>query len=172
RGVRHVLADRLPSGARLHAGERLGAGFRAREGGGERGKAWHAAGRGVNKRRSFLDFEACAKHLVSEGFTTPSAMGARVNSAGGLLAGVMANQRPGLFSAMVMKAPFLGVYSAMCDSSLPLTVHEFDEWGDPSSSDEVDRTIRSYCPYENVREQEYPALLVTASINDNRWGWD
>lgn len=68
----------------------------------------------------------------------------------------------------VTQAPFLGVYSAMCDTSLPLTVHEFDEWGNPGSSEEVDRIIRSYCPYENVQEQEYPALLVTASVNDNR----
>ncbi len=69
------------------------------------------------------------------------------------------------------QAPFLGVLSAMRDSSLPLTVHEFDEWGDPSSSAEAEAVIRSYCPYENVREQEYPALLVTASVNDNRCGW-
>ncbi|CAM9946155.1 unnamed protein product [Ectocarpus sp. 12 AP-2014] len=142
-------------------------------GGGERGKAWHAGGRGLDKWNSFWDFEACAEHLVSGGFTSPSLMGARVNSAGGLLAGVMANQRPGLFSAMVMKAPFLGVLSAMRDSSLPLTVHEFDEWGDPNSSAEVEAMIRSYCPYENVVEQEYPALLVTASLNDNRVNvWD
>ncbi|CAN0008226.1 unnamed protein product [Ectocarpus fasciculatus] len=142
-------------------------------GGGERGKAWHAAGRGLDKWNSFWDFEACAEHLVSGGFTSPSLMGARVNSAGGLLAGVMVNQRPGLFSAMVMKAPFLGVLSAMRDSSLPLTVHEFDEWGDPNSSAEVEAMIRSYCPYENVVEQEYPALLVTASLNDNRVNvWD
>ncbi|CAM9320550.1 unnamed protein product [Ectocarpus sp. 6 AP-2014] len=142
-------------------------------GGGERGKAWHAGGRGLDKWNSFWDFEACAEHLVSGGFTSPSLMGAQVNSAGGLLAGVMANQRPGLFSAMVMKAPFLGVLSAMRDSSLPLTVHEFDEWGDPNSSAEVESVIRSYCPYENVVEQEYPALLVTASLNDNRVNvWD
>lgn len=68
------------------------------------------------------------------------------------------------------QAPFLGVLSAMRDSSLPLTVHEFDEWGDPNSSAEVEAMIRSYCPYENVVEQEYPALLVTASLNDNRCG--
>lgn len=66
------------------------------------------------------------------------------------------------------KAPFLGVLSAMRDTSLPLTVHEFDEWGDPSSSEAVEAMIRSYCPYENVRRQAYPALLVTASVNDTR----
>lgn len=66
------------------------------------------------------------------------------------------------------QAPFLGVLSAMRDSSLPLTVHEFDEWGDPNSSEQAEATIRSYCPYENVREHDYPALLVTASVNDNR----
>lgn len=67
-----------------------------------------------------------------------------------------------------IQAPFLGVLSAMRDTSLPLTVHEFDEWGDPNSSEDAEAMIRSYCPYENVREQEYPALLVTASVNDDR----
>lgn len=67
-----------------------------------------------------------------------------------------------------IQAPFLGVLSAMRDTSLPLTVHEFDEWGDPNSSEAVEAVIRSYCPYENVRRQAYPALLVTASINDTR----
>ncbi|CAM9870072.1 unnamed protein product, partial [Sphacelaria rigidula] len=137
-------------------------------GGGERGKRWHADGRGQNKWNSFRDFEACARYLVTSGFTTSARMGLHVSSAGGLLAGVMANTQSDLFAAMVLKAPFLGVMSAMSDASLPLTVHEYDEWGNPNDSEDAEAMIRSWCPYENVRTQAYPAMMVSASLNDTR----
>ncbi|CAM9772197.1 unnamed protein product, partial [Discosporangium mesarthrocarpum] len=121
---------------------------------------------------------ACAELLVSDGYTNPSRMAVHASSAGGLVAGVMANTRPDLFAAMVMKAPFLSVLGAMMDKSLPLTVHEFEEWGDPGEGGsgeggDVEAYLRSYSPYENIRPQPYPSMLVTGSISDARVNfWD
>ncbi|CAM9653445.1 unnamed protein product [Choristocarpus tenellus] len=108
------------------------------------------------------------------GYTKPARMAIHASSAGGLVAGVMANTRPDLFAAMVMKAPFLSVLGAMQDSSLPLTVHEFEEWGDPRKGGrKVEEYLRSYSPYENVKPQAYPSMLITGSLNDNRVNfWD
>jgi oligopeptidase B len=136
-------------------------------GGEEMGRPWYEAGRRLAKRTSFTDFIACAEHLIAEGFTTPNQLVINGGSAGGLLIGAVINLRPDLFLAALAEVPFVDVINTMLDPSLPLTVIEYDEWGNPSDP-ETYAYIRSYSPYDNVEAKEYPHLLITAGLNDPR----
>ena len=136
-------------------------------GGGEMGRMWYEEGRLLHKRNTFDDFIACADHLVGEGFTTPRRLAIRGRSAGGLLIGAALNQRPELFACAVAQMPFVDALTTMLDDKLPLTVNEYDEWGNPAQP-EFYRYIKSYSPYDNVRAAGYPAMLVTGGLNDPR----
>ncbi len=136
-------------------------------GGGELGEAWYRAGKLEHKQNSFGDFIACAEHLIAEGYTTKSQLAISGGSAGGLLMGAVLNLRPELFAAAIAEVPFVDVLNTMQNPDLPLTVTEYDEWGDPNEP-EVYQRIRGYAPYENVRAQDYPAMLVVAGYNDSR----
>jgi oligopeptidase B len=139
-------------------------------GGGELGRHWYEQGRLGNKHNSFSDFIACAEHLVARGFTSPERLAARGASAGGLLVAGALNLRPDLFRAVVAEVPFVDVVNTLLDASLPLTVTEWEEWGNPQVEEEY-RWLRSYAPYENVAAQAYPRLLVTGGLNDPRVGY-
>ena len=137
-------------------------------GGGELGRPWYEDGKLDRKRNTFTDFIACAEHLVDAGYTTPDRLVARGGSAGGLLMGAVANLRPDLFHAIVAEVPFVDCLTTMLDDSLPLTVTEWEEWGDPVHDRAIYDYIKSYAPYDNVHDVAYPALLVTAGLNDPR----
>ena len=136
-------------------------------GGGELGEAWYRAGKQEHKANTFSDFIACAEHLVSAGLTRPEQLVISGGSAGGLLIGAVLNQRPELFHAAVAEVPFVDVLNTMLDPELPLTVTEYDEWGNPQDPQVYER-IKAYAPYENVTAQAYPHLLVIAGYNDSR----
>ena len=136
-------------------------------GGGELGEAWYRAGKQQHKQNSFDDFIACAEHLITNGFTSAAQLVISGGSAGGLLIGAVLNQRPELFAAAIAEVPFVDVLNTMLDPDLPLTVTEYDEWGNPQEP-EVHARIKAYAPYENVRAQAYPATLVIAGYNDSR----
>jgi oligopeptidase B len=136
-------------------------------GGGEMGKRWHDDGRLARKRNTFTDFIAVAEHLVARGCTSPDRLVAEGGSAGGLLMGAVANMRPDLFAAVVSHVPFVDVVNSMLDEDLPLTVGEYEEWGDPRNREEYDY-IKTYCPYSNLEAKAYPAMLVKTSFNDSQ----
>ncbi|HMI90613.1 MAG TPA: S9 family peptidase, partial [Polyangiales bacterium] len=136
-------------------------------GGGELGKRWHDAGRMQHKANTFGDFIAAAEHLIRSGYTASDRLAIEGASAGGLLIGAVVNQRPDLFRAALLDVPFVDVLNTMSDTSLPLTVGEFEEWGNPALPDQY-RTIAAYSPYDNLRAQSYPAILVETSYNDSQ----
>ena len=136
-------------------------------GGGELGEAWYRAGKQEHKQNSFDDFIACAEHLIAEGVTTRERLSISGGSAGGLLMGAVLNQRPELLRCAIAEVPFVDVLNTMLDPQLPLTVTEYDEWGNPEEP-EVYQRIKAYAPYENVKAQAYPAMLVVAGYNDSR----
>jgi oligopeptidase B len=136
-------------------------------GGGELGEAWYRAGKQEHKQNTFSDFIACAEHLIAEGYTSPTQLAISGGSAGGLLIGAVLNQRPELFAAAIAEVPFVDVLNTMLDPELPLTVTEYDEWGNPQEPQVYDR-IKAYAPYENVTAQAYPPTLVIAGYNDSR----
>ncbi|MBD8603833.1 S9 family peptidase [Pseudomonas sp. CFBP 8771] len=136
-------------------------------GGGELGEAWYRAGKQEHKGNTFSDFIACAEHLIEQGLTRAEQLVISGGSAGGLLIGAVLNQRPELFQAAVAEVPFVDVLNTMLDPDLPLTVTEYDEWGNPQDP-EVHARIKAYAPYENVTAQAYPHLLVIAGYNDSR----
>ncbi|MDH0300467.1 MULTISPECIES: S9 family peptidase [unclassified Pseudomonas] len=136
-------------------------------GGGELGEAWYRAGKQEHKHNSFDDFIACAEHLIDEGVTSRQRLAISGGSAGGLLMGAVLNLRPDLFHCAIAEVPFVDVLNTMLDPELPLTVTEYDEWGNPEEP-EVYARIKAYAPYENVKEQAYPAMLVVAGYNDSR----
>ena len=136
-------------------------------GGGELGRAWWQQGRLMTKRTTFTDFVSCAEQLVATGVTTPAGLAARGGSAGGLLMGAAVHLAPELFAAVVAEVPFVDVVTTMLDHSLPLTVAELEEWGDPRVEAEHDY-LASYSPYDNLPGPRRPALLVTASRHDPR----
>ncbi|MEM6793644.1 MAG: S9 family peptidase [Acidobacteriota bacterium] len=137
-------------------------------GGGEMGRPWYEAAKLGRKERTFKDVVAVGEHLVKSGRATPRQLMLRGGSAGGLTVGAVINRRPDLFHAALAEVPFVDVLNTMLDPSIPLTVIEFEEWGDPGSSAEAFEWIRRYSPYENVRRASYPHLLVTAGLNDPR----
>jgi oligopeptidase B len=137
-------------------------------GGGELGRPWYEHGKLREKRNTFTDFIACAEHLCAKGYTSPARLGARGGSAGGLLMGAITNLRPDLFRAVVAEVPFVDVVTTMQDTELPLTVTEWEEWGNPLDDPDDYAYMKSYSPYDNVEARDYPAMLVTAGLNDPR----
>lgn len=136
-------------------------------GGGEMGRHWYDQGKLQNKPNTFTDFIACAESLIADGITSPDRLAIRGGSAGGLLIGAVVNQRPELFRAAVAEVPFVDCLTTILDESLPLTVIEWDEWGNPKEPAFYE-LMKSYSPYDNVRPQAYPRMLVTAGLNDPR----
>jgi oligopeptidase B len=136
-------------------------------GGEEMGRAWYEGGKLLQKRNSFTDFIAAAEHLIAAGYTSPDGLVISGGSAGGLLMGAVTNLRPDLFRAVLAEVPFVDVVNTMLDASLPLTVIEYDEWGNPADP-EFYHYIRSYSPYDNVESRDYPNILITAGLNDPR----
>lgn len=138
-------------------------------GGGELGRQWYEDGKLQHKRNTFTDFVACARHLIDEGWTAPDLLVAEGGSAGGLLMGAVANLAPELFAGILADVPFVDALTTILDPSLPLTVIEWDEWGDPLHDADVYAYMKSYTPYENVRDAvRYPRILATTSLNDTR----
>jgi oligopeptidase B len=137
-------------------------------GGGELGRRWYDEGKLLAKRNTFTDFVACARHLVKVGWTSSDRLVARGGSAGGLLMGAVANIAPDAFAGIVAQVPFVDPLSSILDPSLPLTVTEWEEWGNPLESAEVYAYMKAYSPYENVTAQDYPAILAVTSLNDTR----
>jgi oligopeptidase B len=136
-------------------------------GGGELGKPWHDAGRMHKKLNTFTDFIASAEHLIAANYTSPQKLIIEGGSAGGLLMGAVANMRPDLFRMVISHVPFVDVLNTMLDASLPLTVGEYEEWGNPQV--EADYFyMKSYCPYMNLERKSYPAMLVKTSLNDSQ----
>jgi oligopeptidase B len=136
-------------------------------GGGEMGKSWHDDGRMMKKRSTFTDFVAAAEFLLAEGYGSRERLVAEGGSAGGLLMGAVTNLRPDLWRAVVSKVPFVDVLNTMLDETLPLTVGEFEEWGNPKERAAYEY-LRSYCPYTNLERKAYPAILVKTSFNDSQ----
>ena len=137
-------------------------------GGGEMGRHWYENGKTLTKKNTFTDFVACARHLIAEGRTTPGQLVADGGSAGGLLMGAVANLAPELFAGILANVPFVDPLTSILDPDLPLTVIEWDEWGNPLEDPQVYEYMRSYSPYENVEAKDYPAILAITSINDTR----
>ncbi|MDR7087075.1 oligopeptidase B [Aeromicrobium panaciterrae] len=137
-------------------------------GGGELGRHWYDDGKMLRKRNTFTDFIASARHLVDEGWTSPDRLIAEGGSAGGLLMGAIANLAPDAFAGIVASVPFVDNLTTILDPSLPLTVIEWDEWGNPLEDPEVYAYMKSYAPYENVGEHPYPAILAVTSLHDTR----
>ncbi|MEX2115561.1 MAG: S9 family peptidase [Bacteroidota bacterium] len=136
-------------------------------GGGDLGEQWREDGKMLRKKNTFMDFVACAEHLLREGYTSTEKLVIQGGSAGGLLIGAVLNMRPDLFKAAHMAVPFVDVVNTMMDETLPLTVGEFLEWGNPKKKAEYEY-MKSYCPYSNLRTASYPAILVTTSFNDSQ----
>ncbi|MHB8588562.1 MAG: S9 family peptidase [Candidatus Dormibacteraceae bacterium] len=134
-------------------------------GGGEMGREWYEEGKFLHKINTFNDFIACAERLVELGYTSQRRLAIRGRSAGGLLIGAVLNMRPDLFAAAVAQVPFVDALTTMLDEKLPLTVGEFDEWGNPAELDFYEY-MKTYSPYDNVHAAVYPALLVTTGLND------
>jgi oligopeptidase B len=137
-------------------------------GGGEMGRHWYDDGKMLHKTNTFTDFVACAEHLARQGWTAPSRLIARGGSAGGLLMGASVNLAPGAFGGIVAQVPFVDALTTILDPSLPLTVTEWEEWGDPLHDAQVYAYMKSYTPYENVTGRTYPPILAVTSLNDTR----
>jgi oligopeptidase B len=136
-------------------------------GGGELGKRWHDEGRMLAKRNTFTDFISAAEFLADQGYTRADRLVIEGGSAGGLLMGAVLNMRPELFRAAVLRVPFVDVVNTMLDESLPLTIGEFEEWGNPKIREQYEY-IKSYCPYTNLAERPYPSMLVRTALNDSQ----
>jgi oligopeptidase B len=137
-------------------------------GGGELGRTWYDDGKMLHKKNTFSDFVACARHLADQGWTSAGRLVARGGSAGGLLMGASVNLAPEAFAGIVAQVPFVDALTSILDPSLPLTVTEWEEWGDPLHDPEVYRYMKSYTPYENVQAASYPPILAITSLNDTR----
>jgi oligopeptidase B len=136
-------------------------------GGGELGEEWRDAGRMMKKINTFTDFINCAEHLINNKYTSKDRIVIQGGSAGGLLMGAVSNMRPDLFKAVVAQVPFVDVLNTMLDASLPLTTSEYIEWGNPNEKPAYDY-MKQYSPYDNVKQANYPAMLVKVSINDSQ----
>ncbi|NUM34144.1 MAG: S9 family peptidase [Candidatus Brocadiae bacterium] len=136
-------------------------------GGEEMGRSWYEDGKLLKKRNTFTDFIACAEHLVEKKYTKSNIMFASGGSAGGLLVGAVVNMRPDLFKGVIAAVPFVDVVTTMLDDTIPLTTAEYDEWGNPNIKEYYDY-ILSYSPYDNVKAQQYPAMLVTSGLHDSQ----
>jgi oligopeptidase B len=136
-------------------------------GGGEMGKTWHDQGRMMSKKNTFTDFIACAEQLIADKYTSKDRLVIEGGSAGGLLMGAVTNMRPDLFRIVVSRVPFVDVINTMLDETLPLTVGEFEEWGNPKKKDEYEY-IKTYSPYDNLAAKAYPTILVKTSFDDSQ----
>ena len=136
-------------------------------GGGLLGRQWYEEGKLLKKRNTFLDLIACGEHLVKESYTSKEKMVVAGGSAGGMTVGATMNMRPDLFEIVIAQVPFVDVINTMMDPTIPLTVVEYDEWGNPND-EEYYNYMRSYSPYDNVKAQDYPTILITAGLNDPR----
>ena len=136
-------------------------------GGGDIGEEWHDAGKMMHKKNTFTDFIAAAEHLIKERYTSSDRLAIMGGSAGGLLMGAVTNMRPDLFKTVVSLVPFVDVINTMLDSTLPLTVGEYLEWGNPSEKAAYEY-IKSYSPYDNIERKAYPTILVRTSLNDSQ----
>jgi oligopeptidase B len=136
-------------------------------GGGELGKPWHDMGRMQHKMNTFTDFIACAEYLIEKGYTTKEKLAIEGGSAGGLLMGAVVNLRPDLFRLVISHVPFVDVLNTMLDASLPLTVGEYEEWGNPQVEPDY-FYMKQYCPYTNLEQKAYPTMLVKAGLNDSQ----
>jgi oligopeptidase B len=136
-------------------------------GGSDMGRAWYEHGKLLAKKNTFTDFIAAADYLVAQSYTARDRLAIQGGSAGGLLIGAVLNLRPDLCKAAVLQVPFVDVVNTMLDASLPLTVQEYLEWGNPNVKKDYDY-IKTYCPYSNVKACRYPAILVTTSLNDSQ----
>jgi oligopeptidase B len=136
-------------------------------GGGELGKPWHDAGRMHHKMNTFTDFITCAEHLIANRYTSEGHLAIEGGSAGGLLMGAVTNFRPDLFRVVISHVPFVDVLNTMLDATLPLTVGEYEEWGNPQRADDY-FFIKQYCPYTNVERKVYPRMLVKTAWNDSQ----
>ena len=137
-------------------------------GGGEMGRSWYEQGRLANKPTTFTDVAACADHLVESGWVAPGRLALEGGSAGGLMVGAVLNLRPERFAVAHADVPFVDALTTILDPSMPLTVTEWEEWGDPLHDADVYALMKSYTPYENVAGARYPAILATTSLNDTR----
>jgi len=137
-------------------------------GGGELGRLWYENGKKLHKKNTFTDFVDSARHLLDEGWTSPDRLVAQGGSAGGLLMGAIANLAPKYFAGVLAEVPFVDPLTSILDPSLPLTVIEWDEWGDPLHDADVYAYMKSYSPLENVHETRYPKILAVTSLNDTR----
>jgi oligopeptidase B len=140
-------------------------------GGGEMGRYWYEQGKLLHKKNTFTDFVACGRALVAEGWSAPDRLIARGGSAGGLLMGAVTNLAPELWAGVLAEVPFVDALNTILDPSLPLTVMEWDEWGNPLESAEVYQYMKEYTPYENVAAVKYPPILARTSVNDTRVGY-
>lgn len=136
-------------------------------GGSDMGEQWYEDGKLLKKKNTFTDFIACSEKLIEDNYTSPNLLAAMGGSAGGLLMGAVANMRPDLYQTIVAQVPFVDVITTMFDETLPLTTGEYEEWGNPNE-EEYYNYIISYSPYDNVKEQNYPNLLITGGINDSQ----
>ena len=136
-------------------------------GGGDLGDTWHDAGKMMVKRNTFTDFVAVTEHLLAEKYGASDKVVIEGGSAGGLLMGAVVNLRPDLFRVVLSHVPFVDVMNTMLDASLPLTVAEYEEWGNPNEP-EAFEYMRSYSPYDNLQAGPYPATLVKTSLNDSQ----
>lgn len=139
-------------------------------GGNDLGMQWYFDGRMLKKKNTFTDFIACAEHLIAEGYTEKGSITAQGGSAGGLLMGAIANERPDLFRAIILDVPFVDVVNTMLDDKLPLTTGEYLEWGDPNKK-KYFKYMKSYSPYDNVKAQDYPHMFFFTGLNDTRVGY-
>jgi oligopeptidase B len=137
-------------------------------GGGEMGRRWYDEGKMLHKRNTFTDYVACARHLADARWTRPDRLVAEGASAGGLLMGAAVNLAPDAFAGVVADVPFVDPLTSILDPDLPLTVNEWEEWGNPLEDPEVYAYMKSYSPYENVTAAPYPPILAQTSLNDTR----
>uniref|UniRef100_UPI0039A4DB91 S9 family peptidase n=1 Tax=Ornithobacterium rhinotracheale TaxID=28251 RepID=UPI0039A4DB91 len=136
-------------------------------GGEEMGRAWYENGKLLKKKNTFNDFIDCAKFLIQENYTSPAHLYAEGGSAGGLLMGAIANQAPELWNGIIAQVPFVDVINTMLDETIPLTTNEYDEWGNPNN-EEFYHYMKSYSPYENIKAQKYPNMLITTGLHDSQ----
>ncbi len=131
------------------------------------GRNWYESGKLLQKKNTFTDFIQCSKHLIQYNYTSASHLYAMGGSAGGLLMGVILNEAPNLYNGVVAAVPFVDVVTTMLDDSIPLTTGEYDEWGNPNDKVFYEY-MKSYSPYDNVKKQAYPNVLVTAGLHDSQ----
>ena len=131
------------------------------------GRQWYEDGKLLKKKNTFNDFIDCSKYLIKENYTSASHLHAVGGSAGGLLMGVIVNEAPELYKSVIAAVPFVDVVTTMLDDTIPLTTGEFDEWGNPNNKEYYDY-MKSYSPYDNIKVQAYPNLLVTAGFHDSQ----